>query len=81
MKIDSAFIKNLSDEEDEAISKAIIALGKSLDLTIIAEGVETEEQKKFLIEEGCHLMQGYYYDHPLPVKQMYERLKNRSEVQ
>ncbi len=81
LKIDSAFIKNLSDEEDEAISKAIIALGKSLDLTIIAEGVETEEQKKFLIEEGCHLMQGYYYDHPLPVKQMYERLKNRSEVQ
>ena len=43
--------------------------------------MNAKEQKKFLIEEGCHLMQGYYYDHPLPVKQMYERLKNRSEVQ
>lgn len=76
LKIDRTFVKGLpGDEEDEAISKAIIALGKSLDLDVIAEGVETLEQKTFLVEQGCHLIQGHYYDRPLPADEMQARLK------
>ncbi|MEA3372766.1 MAG: EAL domain-containing protein [Campylobacterota bacterium] len=77
LKIDRAFIKELpDDEEDEAISKAIIALGKSLKLNVIAEGVETLEQKTFLVEQGCHLIQGYYYARPLPADEIENGLKS-----
>ena len=58
-----------------AISKAIIALAKSLNLDVIAEGVETEEQKKFLVENGCHNIQGYLYAKPMPSDEMEEMLK------
>ncbi len=77
LKIDRAFVMDLpNDEEDEAISKAIIALGKSLNLNLIAEGVETVEQKEFLLAHGCQWIQGYYYSRPLPVNEMQEYLQN-----
>ena len=76
LKIDRAFIMELPDnEEDEAITKAIIALGKSLNLNLIAEGVETVEQKNFLIEHGCDWIQGYYYARPLSNSDMHAHLK------
>ncbi|WP_198263728.1 EAL domain-containing protein [sulfur-oxidizing endosymbiont of Gigantopelta aegis] len=76
LKIDRAFIMELPDnEEDEAISKAIIALAKSLNLNLIAEGVETIEQKNFLVEHGCDLIQGYYYSKPLSDIDMQAHLK------
>jgi len=63
LKIDRSFIKDLPhDEEDRAISKAIIALANSLNLSLIAEGVETSEQ---IESNGCHLIQGYYYSQPI----------------
>ena len=66
LKIDQSFVKHLPDSEDDtAIIKAIIALGKSLDLTLIAEGVETEEQRNFMIDNGCKFIQGYYFSKPL----------------
>ncbi len=66
LKIDREFINNLPhDEHDVAIVKAIIALAKSLNLELIAEGVETKEQLDFLIQEGCPNIQGYYYSKPL----------------
>jgi len=66
LKIDRSFIKDIPDDEDDmAITRAIIALAKSLKLTLIAEGVETKEQKKFIVENGCELIQGYYYSQPL----------------
>ncbi|WP_345993887.1 EAL domain-containing protein [Sulfurimonas sp. HSL-1716] len=69
LKIDKSFVDDLpNDEEDCAISKAIIALAKSLNLKIVAEGVERKEQKEFLLENGCDLIQGYYYSKPLPKK-------------
>lgn len=77
LKIDRAFVMELPhDEEDEAISKAIIALGKSLNLNLIAEGVETREQKEFLLEHGCQWIQGYYYSRPLSANDMQEYLQN-----
>ncbi|MDF1878248.1 EAL domain-containing protein [Sulfurimonas sp. SAG-AH-194-C20] len=67
LKIDREFVKDIpQDEDDMAITKAIIALGKSLNLKLIAEGVETQEQKDFLIANGCELIQGYFYSPPLP---------------
>lgn len=67
LKIDKAFIDDLPhDENDVAIVRAIIALAKSLNLSIIAEGVETKEQRDFLVKEGCPNIQGYYYSKPIP---------------
>lgn len=67
LKIDKSFVDGLpTDEEDIGICKAIIALAKSLKLNIIAEGVETAEQKDFLVNNGCHVIQGYFYAKPMP---------------
>ena len=67
VKIDRAFIQDLpGDVDDAAITRAIIAMAHSLRLKVIAEGVETEEQLRFLRELGCDEMQGYYFSRPLP---------------
>jgi len=67
LKIDQSFVRGVpADKEDAAIIKAIIALAKSLSLELIAEGVETEAQKEFLVECGCEHLQGYYYCKPMP---------------
>lgn len=66
LKIDQSFIRDIpTDEEDMAITKTIIGLAQNLKLDVIAEGVETPEQERFLIENGCLLAQGYLYDKPL----------------
>ena len=75
LKIDQAFIRDLpDDEEDAGITKAVIALAKSLNLRIIAEGVETKAQKDFIIEHGCINIQGYYYSKPIPTSDVTELL-------
>lgn len=71
LKIDQSFVRDLpNDGEDSAITKAIIALAQSLNLEIIAEGVETGEQKEFLVHNGCENIQGYFYSKPLPADKM-----------
>jgi diguanylate cyclase len=68
LKIDQAFVRDvLSDAHDATIAKTIIHLGQSLDFQVIAEGVETEGQRDFLLENGCRLFQGYLYSKPLPL--------------
>jgi diguanylate cyclase (GGDEF)-like protein len=67
LKIDKSFIDGLpDDEEDASICKAIIALAKSLKLSTIAEGVETIQQRDFLLDNGCENIQGYLYSKPIP---------------
>jgi diguanylate cyclase (GGDEF)-like protein/PAS domain S-box-containing protein len=71
LKIDQSFIKDLpADIQDLAISNAIIALGQSLDLIVIAEGVETQDQWDLLLAQGCDQMQGYFFSKPLPPDQI-----------
>jgi len=66
LKIDQSFVRDMQDNmSDRNIIKAIIALSKSMDLQVIAEGVETSEQKALLQEENCDEMQGYLYSKPL----------------
>ncbi len=67
LKIDQSFIRNaLINDDDAAIAKTIINLGHSLNLSVIAEGVETLEHEKFLIEHGCDEVQGFRYSKPIP---------------
>lgn len=71
LKIDKSFIDDLpNSSEGVAITRAIIALAKTFNLSITAEGVETEEQLKFLQEEGCDEIQGYYYAKPLSLEEL-----------
>ncbi|NAS95883.1 GGDEF domain-containing protein [Pseudomonas syringae pv. actinidifoliorum] len=83
LKIDQSFIRGLpEDTHDAAIVRAIIALGRSMQLTVIAEGVETREQQQFLSEEGCEQIQGYIISLPLQPDEFSERflLTNLSDV-
>jgi diguanylate cyclase (GGDEF)-like protein len=67
LKIDRSFIKNaLTDPDDAAIARTIVRLGHSLGLKVIAEGVETQAQERFLLREGCDEVQGFYYCRPMP---------------
>ena len=71
LKIDRSFVQDLPrDTDDQAISKAIIALGKTLELEVMAEGVETEEQKLFLMQNGCDSMQGFLYAKPMSAEML-----------
>jgi len=77
LKIDQSFVKDLpEDEEDIAISRAVIALAKSMNLDIIAEGVETKEQRDFLVQNECRNIQGYYYSKPVSSQEMKKILEN-----
>src|ERR1700744_1685959 len=70
IKIDRAFVINLGrNPQSAAIVRAVIGLGHGLEMSIVAEGVETEEQLSFLAEQGCDAVQGYFIGKPLPIEQ------------
>jgi diguanylate cyclase (GGDEF)-like protein/PAS domain S-box-containing protein len=78
LKIDRSFVSDvLADSSDAAIAKTIVALGRSLRLNVIAEGVETLEQHAFLMEHGCHAFQGYLFSRPLPLDQFEQFARGR----
>jgi diguanylate cyclase (GGDEF)-like protein/PAS domain S-box-containing protein len=70
LKIDQSFVRELETEaDDRTLAATIVALGHSLGLSVVAEGVETEEQRRILLEQGCDLAQGYYFGRPMPAEQ------------
>ncbi len=82
IKIDKSFVQDLLDDDDDAtIVRAIIQLGKSLGMQVIAEGVETAEQETYIIAQGCHEGQGYLYSKPLPARELTAFLKQAQRNQ
>jgi len=82
LKIDQSFIRDLmGDLNSGAIAQTIIALGRTMGLSVIAEGVETEEQRAFLARLGCHLYQGYLFSRPVAVAEFEELLEPRFRTQ
>ncbi len=76
LKVDRSFIRNVpQDVEDKAITEAIIAMGRTLSLTVIAEGVETIEQMNFLKDRSCDEMQGFYFSKPIIPEQFADLLR------
>jgi EAL domain-containing protein (putative c-di-GMP-specific phosphodiesterase class I) len=81
IKIDRSFVRDLAeDPEDQAIAQAIISMGKALGMTVVAEGVETVEQQKFLREHGCDEMQGFIVSKPVPPRDLAELLRMPAET-
>ena len=78
LKIDRVFVRDIqSSRDDAAIVQAIITLGKTLNLGVIAEGVETSEQLAFLANLGCDQYQGFYFSGALPPKELIELLRSK----
>ena len=76
LKIDKSFVRDvLIDRHDAAIAKTIIALAQNMGLDVMAEGVETGEQREFLASSGCHAYQGYLFSRPLPPADFEEYVK------
>jgi EAL domain-containing protein (putative c-di-GMP-specific phosphodiesterase class I) len=77
LKVDRAFVRDiLVDASSGAIAQTILSLGRAMGLSVIAEGVETEEQLTFLVGLGCHSFQGYLFSRPLPVKEFHAFLQS-----
>lgn len=81
IKIDRSFVTDItSNASGEAIVRAVIAMAGSLQVNVMAEGVETEEQLAYLKTHGCHEVQGYYFSKPLPVDQFFVYLQENCQT-
>jgi diguanylate cyclase (GGDEF)-like protein len=81
LKIDRVFVENLSKSfEDRAIAKTIMALGSGLYLKVLAEGVETELQRKFLLNHGCTQMQGFFFSKPVEAREIEVLLRKQKDA-
>ncbi len=76
LKIDRSFVSDLeANTDDQAIIQAILGLAKNLNISIIAEGVETQDQQAFLVDNACTYAQGYYFDKPMSIGDFVEKLR------
>lgn len=82
LKVDRSFVRDImTDPDAAAIIRAIIAMGRSLRLSVVAEGVESQEQYAYLVEHGCTLFQGYMFGRPQALEQFEALLAGRSDTQ
>jgi diguanylate cyclase (GGDEF)-like protein len=81
LKIDRSFVRDISDDSgDAALVQAIIAMAKSLQLKLVAEGVENGSHESFLIAHGCEYAQGFYYSKPIPADEIEKLFYDKSET-
>lgn len=74
LKIDRSFVQDIpGDRDDVAITSTIILMARQLGLDVIAEGIETEQQQQFLLQQGCRTGQGFYFSRPVPFSQLQQR--------
>jgi len=79
LKIDKSFVQDIrANSKEEAIAKTVISLAHKLDLTVVAEGVETKEQLLFLKKEKCDKAQGYLFSKPLPAEEIEKMLRDKN---
>ena len=79
LKIDRGFVRDLAiDPDDRALVATIVAIGHQMNMVVVAEGVETEDQRHFLLEQGCDLAQGYLFGRPMPVEEFVNWLASAS---
>lgn len=79
LKIDQTFVRDIAiDPNDAIIARTIIAMAQNMNLQVIAEGVETEEQKMFLEQNGCTMFQGYFFGKPMPIADFEQQLIARN---
>ena len=81
LKIDRSFVQEITEGTDEAaITCAIIALGRSLNMNVVAEGVESEAQAQFLLDHGCNEAQGFYFSKPVPATEITDYMQKQQEA-
>ena len=79
LKIDQSFVRDIVvDSNDKAIVRTIIAMAQSMELEVIAEGVETEEQRQLLLNIDCKKYQGYLFGRPVPIEDFEAALKQKT---
>ena len=78
LKIDKSFIADVAtDPDSRSVVEAILALGKSLGLKVVGEGVENAAQLEFLRQHGCDLAQGFFFSEPVPAEQVFDLMSRR----
>ena len=81
LKIDKSFIDNVTFEGvSNTLTDLIIYVGKSLGMSVVAEGVESQEQMDYLIKHGCHKIQGYLFSKPVPENDVIKLLEKTSNL-
>ena len=76
LKIDQSFVRDIQTNSNHAaIAKMIVTLANAFDLTVIAEGVETQQERDLLTGLGCNAFQGYWFGHPVPVEQFEQSMQ------
>ncbi|MFN2356899.1 MAG: putative bifunctional diguanylate cyclase/phosphodiesterase, partial [Desulfotignum sp.] len=82
LKIDQSLINGIeTDDQGKALVRAAIAMARAMSMSVIAEGVETQIQEKFLVEEGCDMMQGFHYARPMPLGDFIAYLEKNTRLQ